>query len=511
MYIKIKRILTLFTLTVFLSSISLFGQVSETKLVAPDGDEGDHFGLNTAISGNFVAIGAEYRDKQGAVYIFEQEDSEWTLTAKFKGRKNADHFGSAVSISGPFVAIGASLSDNVNGDDAGAAYIYGNRDNEWKKIATLLPDDGAERDIFGSSISISGENVIVGAIGDDDVGERSGSTYIFSRQGVDWVQKEKFVDPRGQAHDNFGYSVSIDGNYAIVGSPGFTVSSSGTSSAHIYEFDGHTWANVVELIPNSGSRYDSYGISVSISGEFAAVGANYDDDNGFNSGAVYIYHRENGEWIEFSKLFASDGTNDDWFGEVVSLYRDKLLVSARVDDDHGNGSGSVYIFNFDGVKWVEIQKLTASDAQPRDNFGLRAAISEKHAIIGAWNEDEKGLDAGAAYIFSRLDNSSKAHVWHSRFFHSLHSSRLASNYPNPFNPTTTIGYQLGEDAYVSLTVYNIAGQVVTNLVNETKVAGEHFSVWDGTDQYGQEVASGIYIYRLTAGDLVFSKKMLLAR
>lgn len=134
-----------------------------------------------------------------------------------------------------------------------------------------------------------------------------------------------------------------------------------------------------------------------IEGDRAIVGAMGDDDNGIGSGSVYIFDWDGSNWIE-TKLLASDGAAHDRFGSSVSLKQDRVIVGAHQDDDNGFDSGSAYIFEWDGINWVE-NKLTASDGSAQDKFGQNVTIGENFAVAGSPQDDDNGSGSGSTYLF----------------------------------------------------------------------------------------------------------------
>jgi FG-GAP repeat len=277
----------------------------------------------------------------------------------------------------------------------------------------ITASDGAAIDWFGYSVSISGDTAIVGAYGDCDTGITSGSAYIFFRDhgGTDnWGEVEKLTASDRAAVDSFGYSVSISGDTAVVGARYDDDKGSNSGSAYIFFRDhGGTdnWGEVEKLTASDGAEGENFGSSVSISGDTAIVGAKYDDDKGSESGSAYIFSRNHGgtdNWGEVKKLTASDGAAIDHFGISVSINEDTAIVGAEWDDDKGISSGSAYIFsrNHGGTdNWGEVKKLTASDGAAKDFFGISVSISGDTTIVGAYGDDDKGGNSGSAYIFSR--------------------------------------------------------------------------------------------------------------
>jgi len=305
-----------------------------------------------------------------------------------------DQFG-CVSISGDYAIVGAPLDDD-KGTDSGSAYIFKWDGTIWVEQQKLTASDGAAGDRFGWFISISGDYAIVGAFYGDS---GKGSAYIFKWDGTIWVEQQKLTASDGAAFDQFGCSVSISGDYAIVGARQDDDKGTYSGSAYVFKWDGTIWVEQQKLTASDGAVNDLFGVAVSVNGDCAIVGANRDDDNGTDSGSAYIFKWDGTIWIEQQKLTASDGAVNDQFGCSVSISGDYAIVGAYYDDDKGTDSGSAYIFKWDGTSWVRQQKLTASDGAVNDIFGVSVSISGDYAIVGARLDDDKGDNSGSAYIF----------------------------------------------------------------------------------------------------------------
>jgi expansin (peptidoglycan-binding protein) len=178
--------------------------------------------------------------------------------------------------------------------------------------------------------------LVVGARQDNDNGSLSGSAYVYQRTGSNtWGNEFKITASDGAALNYFGVSVSISGDYLVVGA--FLDDDNGTDSGSAYVYQrtsGNTWGNETKLTASDGFDNDFFGVSVAISGNYLAVGASRDDDNGSASGSAYVYQRTSGNtWTNETKLTASDGATGDYFGESVSISGDYLVVGAYLDDD----------------------------------------------------------------------------------------------------------------------------------------------------------------------------------
>ena len=278
--------------------------------------------------------------------------NNWGEVTKITASDEAaeDRFGVSVGISGDTVVVGANRNDD-NGSESGSAYIYERNEggnNNWGEITKITASDGADGEFFGESVGISGDTVVVGANFDDDNGSFSGSAYIYERNegGINnWGEVTKITASDGAFGDRFGESVGISGDTVVVGANG---NSSG--SAYIYERNEggiNNWGEVTKITASDGAADDEFGESVGISGDTVVVGANGDDDNGSDSGSAYIYERNEGginNWGEVSKKTASDGAASDLFGLSVRVSGDTVVVGANFDDDNGSDSGSVYIY-----------------------------------------------------------------------------------------------------------------------------------------------------------------------
>ena len=379
------------------------GQITQTKLTASDGEGDDRFGWSVSVSGHFALIGAwgddDNGNEAGSAYIFHYDDFHWVQEMKLAPIDPSadDLFGYSVSLSNDRSVVGA-LFGNSDASQAGAAYIFRYDGLDWVQEDKLTPAVGATFDYFGNSVSLSGDFVLIGAEGDGEHGISAGAAYVFYNDGSQWVQQAKLTASDGSEFDYFGLSVSVSGNYALIGAPGDADHGFYTGAAYIFHYDGANWEQEAKLTANDGRTYDYFGSSVSISGENVLIGANADDDNGLESGSVYIFQYNGSNWIQQAKLIANDGTPYDYFGYSVSVSGDHALIGANGDSDLGFGKGSAYIFHYNGSIWVQESKIVASDGMASDSYGFSVSMSEDYALVGAVFDDVNGTDAGSAYV-----------------------------------------------------------------------------------------------------------------
>jgi MYXO-CTERM domain-containing protein len=399
-------------------SLSALQWTEIKKLIASDAAVGDFFGRAVAIGGEHAIVGAESNGSNaGAAYVFGRDAGgaqNWGEVKKLTASDAEvdDYFGASVAISGDYAVVGARQEDS-GGSNAGAAYVFwryqGGTDN-WGEVRKLLASDAQALDFFGISVAISGDIVIVGADSEDSFGGASGSVYVFSRNqgGSDnWGQLKKINASDAQAGDHFGISAALSGDVAVVGA--HFEDSGGPSAGAAYVFSRNqggadNWGEVKKLVASDAQADDFFGITVAVDIDTAVVGAYREDSSASDGGAAYVYARNQGgadNWGQVKKLMASDAEASDRFGVSVSVSADAALVGAYQEDAGGAEAGAAYVFerNLGGAdNWGEVIKLLASDAQADDLFGFSVGVSGVWAMVGAYGEDSGGSAAGAAYV-----------------------------------------------------------------------------------------------------------------
>lgn len=371
------------------------------KLLAADGAAGDQFGRSVSISGNTAVIGSYTDDDNGndsgSAYVFTRSGTTWTQQVKLVPVDGAadDRFGFSVSISGDTIVIGAD-GDDTSGLQAGAAYVFVRSGTTWSQQAKLTSADGAGADFFGSSVAVDGEIVVIGAPGDDDNGSFSGSAYVFDRSGTTWSEQAKLTPDDGAGSEEFGNCVSVSGKTVVIGAHYDSDNGTHSGSAYVFTPSGASWNQQVKLIPADGDALDQFGESLSVSGDTAVIGSFRDDDNGGDSGSAYIFTRSGLIWGQQTKILATDGAIGDNFGYSVAVAGETVVIGASGDGDH---SGSAYVFTRSGATWSQQTRLFAADGTIGDNFGSSVAVSGESVMVGAYEDGDKGLDSGSAYVY----------------------------------------------------------------------------------------------------------------
>ena len=400
--------------------VNNWGQLK--KVFASDTPEpNDFFGHSVSINNNLIAVGTfrsnDIGASTGSVYIFEKDfggSNNWGEVKKVVANDGGvnDFFGFSVSLTSTNLVVGA-FQNSSSGSNSGAAYIFekdfGGTDN-WGQIKKLKSSDCAFGDNFGVWVSISNDHVISGAFHNNDFGLNSGSAYIFERNNGgtnNWGQTEKLL-VSGIPNDSDLGPVSISGNFAIVGASG---TGSNTGSAFILYKDTSTtsdWEVQKQLFGSDVSGSKRFGNSVSISGDFAIVGAFNLDGSMDTTGVAYIFEKDFGgadNWGEVKKIIPSIASSNAQFGQSVSISSTLAIVGANNDSSTGfEKSGSAFVFekDFGGTdNWGEVKKLVASDATSIADFGYALSLSGSTAVIGSRTDNSVEFERGAAYIFEK--------------------------------------------------------------------------------------------------------------
>ncbi len=355
----------------------------------------------------------------GSAYVgrYDRASETWIEEAKLiaSDADEDDHFGKSVSISNNVAVVGA-YADEDNGG-SGSAYVFRRNGftQVWTEEAKLLPSDGAQWDTFGYAVAVSGDATLVGAYDDDDAGSSSGSAYVFRYDPVaqSWSEEQKLVAADAQGGDYFGLAVSISGDVALIGAYKDYDLGSYSGSAYVFRYDPVTqqWSQEAKLLPSDGANDDQFGQSVSICGDVAVVGSRWDDDLGTDSGSVYVFHYDSQSqaWSQEAKLEAFDGAADDYFGARVSVTAERILVGSPGHDAVGNFAGAAYLFHRPCSGWVPEAKLAASDGAGGDGMGYAVAVFDGLALVGAGYDDAW---RGSAYAFDLTGGTEPTCQWY---------------------------------------------------------------------------------------------------
>jgi hypothetical protein len=494
------------------------------KTFAGDPGSQNGYGSSVGLDGDYAIVGSSEKSaagqSKGSAYILFRDKNgvnAWGQIAQLDptGLKPGDNFGAGVAISGSIAVVGAPLDDYLIGNE-GAAYVFYQDSidqSKWSFIKKIRPTDADPDDHFGVSVALDGDHLVIGANGDDASGAQAGAAYVFYRNagGTDnWGQVAKLLAGDGQPNDNFGVSVAINGEFALVGANGADGVFQDAGAAYVYgrnQSGSDAWGQVSKLKSYQSGQNDNFGVSVAIHGPWAFVGADRNDLKGTDAGAVFpFYQNQNGvnHWGQHSILLDYNGHAGDHYGSSVGIEGEYAMVGAKGTDNHfgnGTGSGFVYLRQDDG--WVPVGNLQDGSGQTGDALGSCAAISGRTVMLGAPLEDQQFANQGAVVVFGGLCNQGPP--IENRTDISLGSAVSLTCYPVPFSDDLSIEIKGIHAAQAQLAVLNTLGQTVTTLYNGS-IEGDTVFHWRP-----DQVATGIYVVRITADGKVLSKTIVLER
>lgn len=308
------------------------------------------------------------------------------LTASDAG--GVAHFGSSSAVDGDTAFIGAPSSDGSRG----AVYAFRFDGASWVEEQKLVASDGVAGDLFGFSVSLDGDAALIGARDHDAVGLDNGAAYVFRFDGLTWVEEQKLTASDAVLiGERFGSSVSLQGDVALIGAPEAEASD---GAVYAFRFDGTTWNEQQKLIAVGGAVVGMFGGAVAMDGQVAVIGSNR--GSAF-MGEAHVFRFDGSVWNQEQKLIASEVGAAARFGWSVGVDGETAMVGAHRDGP----TGSVFVFRFDGTSWVEEQKLTASDGLG-DQFGLSVALDGGVALIG--DTYSGNPHSGSAHVY-RFDGT----------------------------------------------------------------------------------------------------------
>ncbi|WP_193214735.1 hypothetical protein [Luteolibacter marinus] len=421
---------------------------------------GDAFGTTVAVSGDTMVVGAPGESSNatgvngypynnlhlnsGAAYVFVRDGGTWVQQAYLKASNNGaqDQFGWSVAIDGDTVVVGALLEDGaattVDGDgsgnsalNAGAAYVFVREDGEWGQQAYLKADNAKAGQLFGSAVAISGDRIVVGAnressqaagineYGFDSLAPNAGAAYVFVREDGEWSQEAYLKASDCAANAEFGGAVAISGDRVVVGA---AVAQASAGAAYVYVRESAGWSEEARLSASNAAANARFGCAVAVSGEILAIGArgeassatgvngNQDDTSSTDGGAVYMFSRTGGIWLQEAYLKASNAGAGDYFGKSLSLDGARLVVGAPGEDSSSVGvdgpegsdvsasAGAAYVFSRSAGLWSQSAYLKASNTGAGDWFGSSVAVGSSTVAVGASRESGSsvGVDGNQA-------------------------------------------------------------------------------------------------------------------
>lgn len=316
----------------------------------------------------------------GIVYVYVWDGAAWSEQAKLiPNDGQGAGVGWSVALSGDTALLGTAT---------GAAYVFVRSGSAWTEQAKLTPISAEQMVQFGRSVALHEDTAIVGDFQRTVAGQANvGAAYVFVRNGTTWAQEAELTGADIAATGWFGFGVSVSGDSALVGAPLHL-------GGHVYAFrrSGGTWSQEAKLTPGPAGMV---GYAVSLSGSTALIGAPKQQVGAVaTAGAAYVYTRSGTTWTKQAQLLASDPSEDAQFGGALSTDGATMLVG------HSNHDAA-YVFVKTGNGWIQESLLVGCDTAVGDRFGIGVSVSGANHLVGANFHEVTLVHTGSAYMFSK--------------------------------------------------------------------------------------------------------------
>ena len=385
--------------------------VQQAELTGLGAGGGDEFGYSVAISGDTALVGARGHtvdafENAGAVYVYTRLGTTWSQQAELDTPDAApfDNFGYSVALSGDTALIGACGQTVDAQADAGTAYVFTRSGTTWSQQAELNAADAAADDEFGMSVALSGDTALIGAPEKTVAGKTlAGAAYVFSRSGASWSQQTELTAADAAGSATFGRSVALSGDTALIGAPQMVVDTkSFAGAAYVFDGSGASWSPQPELTASDAADNDGFGYSLALSGDTALIGAPGKAVSGNHSaGAAYLFARSEAKWRQQAKLVPPSRPSSGNFGHAVALTEDEALIGAPQETvvSTATQAGAAYVFAGSGTTWTQQSEMCDPQSSAGDLFGCSVALSGGTTLVGA---DCKTVgsqtEVGAAFV-----------------------------------------------------------------------------------------------------------------
>jgi hypothetical protein len=333
---------------VFVRTGSTWSQ--QAKLTASPAAASSQFGSAVAISGDTLVVGAPYAPagglKTGAAYVFVRTGETWSQESRLAPTDaiGNDQFGAAVAVDGDTLAIGA-IGTGLDSYNEGAVYVYARSGQTWSQQARLRSDNPGPGNEFGFSLALSNDTLAVGSPYDDDTGVGdAGAVYVFTGSGTAWNLQSELTASDSAFADLLGWSVALDGDTLVAGAPQRdSATAEDAGAAYVFVRAGGTWSQQAKLAADDAAEFDNFGVSVAVRNNTAVVGANYDSSFASYGGSAYLYTRTGSVWRQDSEFSAGNVTDDVQFGRSIALSGGTILVGAPYGYNLQDGTAYVFV------------------------------------------------------------------------------------------------------------------------------------------------------------------------
>jgi len=482
------------------------------KVFAPNGATNQAYGGAVDIDGDYAIASST-----NAVHILKRGSAGWASSAQLvaPGVVTGDQYGSSVALDSNFAVVGAPGTNGASSDE-GAVYVFAKDINDgWSFVKKIKASDAGDGDRFGGSVALDSLTLVVGSSSNDETGQNSGAAYVFSKDLVavdSFGQAAKLLAITGNTDDNMGLSVAIHGNHIVVGATGVDGFYQNSGAAYVFGRNQNgpdAWGQVARMRSQQSRENDNFGSSVGISGNYAIVGASQNDQRGNNAGAAFVFFRNlngiNDSWGQRNILYDFDGSAGENYGSSVAIQGKYAVVGARNDNPYGSGSGRLYVYERQpDDNWLVVDKPADVGGQINDNLGTSVAISGRTIVAGMPSDDNgSSANQGSVLFFEGICANQRPQATYRQESAGKETLRA---YPVPFSDVLNIDVEGFVSDDLQITVINALGQTVAD-IHRGAVASDMTLQWRPEGN----ISEGIYFLRLRNEEKTMTQTIVLSR
>lgn len=456
--------------------------------------------------------------EEGTAYIlyYDNNTGKWGQVAQLfpdNFSTGDQRYGAKVAMGNGFCAVSAPLDDE-GGADAGATYIYrwnGGNPSDWVLHQKLPGASAGEQS--GSALDFSNEWLIVGASLNSDGLAEAGAAYLYVQAPAgtgNWNLVKKLTAQDADLGDRFGFDVAISGAYAMVSANLDDEKGVDAGAAYIFgrnQGGADNWGQLKKITATDGQTEDNFGVSVDLDGPYAVVGANRDDDKGNESGSAYMFYKNQGgvvdSWNQYTKIVDANGKKGEHFGYAVSIDGDHIAIGARWKKVFQGRAGAVFVYHREDSGWAEFAMLNEPNNFYNDNLGSSVAINGQYLMAGIPGEDLPGInDCGAVLVFNAVCGDPNRPARFRDQAEVVAPGMTMEAFPVPFDQTLMIKLENAPEDNVQVQVFDLLGRPVASLFNGRMEGGQTL-LWQAGD-----VPSGAYLIRVSTEKQTLSQTVV---
>ncbi|MGF1695092.1 LruC domain-containing protein [Vibrio lamellibrachiae] len=356
------------------------------------------FGYDVAINKDRAIVSVPGSSgSEGQVCLYLVNDESWSeeqcLSPTTSQGNSVTLFGRSIDISDQYVVIGAKRQGAVS---TGVAYVFVNNNGTWHQEAEITPPNGGNNTMFGITVSVDGDYLVVGS--PSQGANNNGVVYSYVKSESEWKFDRSFEPDSPNKSRHFGSSIHFSRSYLAIGDYEHGRNKEGSVTVY-YQEDG-IWTKQARLTGGAVTKSSEFGKVTAISKDYLLVGAPQENHpslkNKKKCGAVYVYKRSLTQWQPLAKLVSDDLDRNDNFGSAVAIFDDHLVIGANGKDSR---KGATYTFKFSHGVWEQVDKISLNNASNNDDFGSSVAISEDYLVLGAHNRSTGLKYSGSSYIY----------------------------------------------------------------------------------------------------------------